>query len=155
MRNFLFTITVLSAFAGCDGIKFKDGTQTVAPVSADVKMIADSMEKVPVDTCKLMYKQFAGLVNYMEFAGGRITNTGQLEKVLVEFQTEYSYTREQYTDYSDAVDLFLKKRSYEDIKTIVTNVTDESKEKARTDVINDYRILAEGAKLAMERKNGK
>lgn len=152
--NKLYLIFFLPAlFVGCDVLKVKNEDVLVAKsvaVSSDVQVITDSMKSVSKDDAKLMYMQFGGLVEYMTHTKN-VTTTKELVQLIAEFQTDYGYTREKYTEYTDAVEAFLMKQGYKQPKTIV-DVASEENQVARSKVIADIKVIADAAKLVMEKK---
>lgn len=139
----------------CDFIKVKDNSVITPnhPISIDTKLIADSMGDVSKDDAKFLYMQFAGIANFMTHTD-KISDTAALIKLIDDVQSNYRYTKEKYKNYTDTVETFLLKRGYKDIKNIVPIVNDNTKEIQRLQVINDIQILADAAKIAMEKSDG-
>lgn len=152
MYKYLFLILPL-LFCGCDQIKFTGSAVVQVEYSEDAKLIASSMSSVSKEDAEVMCMQFSGLAAYLLHTK-KITKTSDLVKLITSFQEDYGWTREKYKTYTDAVETFLKKQGYETPKSIVDNVTDNTKEVSFTQVINDMTTLGDAAKLTLEKDNG-
>lgn len=148
-------VAIPLVFVGCDFVKVKDPVAAVEKVeySQEAKEVAESMKDMSDEHKKLMYMQFGGLSEYLSKTN-KIEKTADLLKVIQSFQTDYGYTKGQYSSYTDAVEKFLTNKGYKTPKSIVQNPTSD-KEISRSQVIKDIRELGDAAKLAMEtNKNG-
>jgi hypothetical protein len=154
LYNTIICLVVLSS--GCIKIKSTPVPVVAVQGTSEAQTIANAMKDVSQEDCILMYKQFSGLVAYLENTQ-KIDNTIKMERVLDTFKTDYSYTKKKYADYDAAVKAFLEPRGYKQAKKIVDTVEDgqESKQISRSTVINDIKVLAEAAKIASGAKNAK
>lgn len=147
-----FTLCLAIFTSGCAKVTIERPVE----LSKDAKDIAASMKMVDADKCALMYKQFAGLSDYMKNAGQKVDSTPKLFKMIDTFQTDYSYTKEGNKEYTDAVEKFLKDKGYMTPKKIVDVVKPEAtNEVLRDQVVADMKTLADAAKAALESKNAK
>ena len=146
-----YIIFFLLIICGCDKVSITKPVE----LTKEVKEISSAMQHVDSDKCALMYKQFAGLSEYMKHSGKKVDTTPKVFKLIDGFQTDYSYTREGNKEYTDAVETFLKSRGYLKPKKVVDSVIDTEKEVARDTVVADMKMLAEAAKVALENKSVK
>ena len=96
--------------------------------------IVQELSSADQDDLKVMFKQMAGVAEYLEHAGREIDSTAQLWTVIEKFQSDYGYEVKKY----ESVGKFLSK--YEDIKTIGN--TNDIETVDRKQVIEDFRIIA-------------
>lgn len=122
-----------------------------AELSTQAKVVSESMSDVSKDDCEIMFKQFTGLAEYLTHSGKNITTTPQVFELIKKFQTDYGWSREKYTKYTDAVEKYLTDKNYKLPKKLVDSVSDDKVEILRSQVILDIKELGTAAKLALEK----
>lgn len=133
-------LCILIFLAGC-----VNTPTVIQSVSPDVQSISQSMSKMDKRDIEIVYKQFSGLAQYLEYTSAKkVDSTPKLFKVINDFQNDYGYTKGKYVEYTDSVEKFLLKNEYKLPKKI--DSTNLNK------VITDMKVLADAAKLAMKDK---
>jgi hypothetical protein len=153
----LFLFAIL--FAGCDKLKptFKDVEKPY--YTAKELEIAESMKDVPLADCEKVYKVQIGFVNYLRNTNKAIKlsdvfgDDGKYEDaVFFKLYTDYKY-EPKYKNFSDKVAEYLEEKGYNDFgKIVVEKVADDSKEIAEEKVIEDFTVLTNAIKSAIEKK---
>lgn len=147
-RLYLFALLFIST-CGCN-IQNTPKTEVVA-IDPIVQTIADSMSEVSKEDAALMYKQFAGLSQYMQHTK-KITTIKEFNGLFIRFETDYGYTAGKYPSYTKAVKEFLTTQGYTTSNLIVDSDTTADKQLSRTQVIKDMQTIADAAKVVMEKK---
>lgn len=153
-----FLLPLFLIMAGCGlevkGFKVSSTLNQVVSQSVtnnEVKDIAEAMSDISNNDALVIYKQFAGLAEFIENTK-QMDSTAKVDKTIGMFQGIYSLksSNEKWLNFIEG---WLKNKGYDDVKLIVDDVKDEKKEISRKQIVADFRILAEGAKLKLEQGN--
>ncbi len=134
------------ALAGCDKPKVVSG-QTYTD---EERAIAATMVDMSEYDCEVFYKMAAGLTEYLKNTNVKVSTAAINKQIHPAVQTDYNYKK--VPAFTAKVKEFMDARGYLTPKTIVELVADENTEVAESKVIEDYTVLANAAKCAIESK---
>ena len=143
-----YTLPFLLLFSGCADITKQVNTVIVQSVNdKEAKDIANAMSELSDADVKILYKQYTGIAEFVDNTN-YVKNTKTIDNIIGVFPGIYNFStsNEKWLNF---IEKWLDSRNYSN-KTIVESVSDETKEISKKQVIADFRILAEGAKLRLE-----
>lgn len=79
--------------------------------------VKSEFSKIPKEDQILIYKMIAGGADYLKNAQS-LSSTAQFDPVLARVQTSYSWNREKYPSFTDAVSEYLVSSGYEEPKEL-------------------------------------
>lgn len=82
-----------------------------------LEKVRSEFSKIPKEDQVLIYKMVAGGADYLKNAQS-LSSTSQFDPVLARVQTSYSWDREKYPSFTDAVSEYLISSGYEEPKEL-------------------------------------
>lgn len=152
-KKLKYTLPFFLLFSGCAEITNQVNNVVVKSVAnKEAEEVASAMSELSDNDVLVLYKQYVGVAEFMENTN-YVKNTKKLDDVFGTFPGVYNFStsNEKWLSF---VEKWFDKRGYAQNKSVVESVSDETKEISKKQVIADFRILAEGAKLRLDQKSG-
>lgn len=145
MKKIFYLVPFILIF-GCGQVSV---STTVENVDPQVTVIATSMKDVSVADADKIYKIFSGLALYIEQTQ-KIDTTTKVNRLVLEMEKDFGYDKGTYKDFSDAVKKFLtdNEGATNNVKKLVDTVIDGTKERSRSEVVKELRVIAQSAFIA-------
>jgi len=151
IKSIKYTLPFLLLFSGCADITNKANMVINQAVSnREAQDVANAMSELSDKDVTILYKQYSGISEFLENTN-YINNTTSIDNTVNKFIEIYNLDIKN-NKWELFINNFLTSKHYDDAKKIVENVSDETKEISKRQIIADFRILAEGAKLRLEQK---
>ena len=136
MKRLFLSLVLITGLAGCNlDLKIEP---TSKPINPESQKIADSMSTWSKEEKEIVYKQYTGLAELVKNTNS-IKSTVEVEKLFRSFNEIYNYKPK-----SQVITDYLVSKKYEDPVLL------EGEKRAK--FIEDILVIADGAKIALEKK---
>ena len=146
----LLVITGCNLEIGGLKVQMKDKANQMVATSvtnSEIQSAVTAMSGLTKDEVTVVYKRYAGLAEFIENTN-KFTNTREIDTTIKQYNTIYLKTgNEMWLSY---MDMWVKEKGMNKSKDIVSVVSDETKEISRSELVTNFRILAEAAKLKLD-----
>lgn len=148
-----YTLPFLLLFSGCSDIQSTMNKIVVKSVqNKEAEDIASAMSELSDSDVTILYKQYIGVAEFMKNTD-YVKSTQKLDEVFGTFPGIYKFSTDN-KKWLDFIEKWFDSHNYSTNKLVVESVSDETKEISKKQVIADFQILAEGAKLRLDQING-
>lgn len=149
-----YTLPFFLLLSGCADIQTTMNNIVVKSVqNKEAEEIASAMSELSDTDVTVLYKQYIGVCEFMKNTN-YIKSTQKLDEVFGTFPGIYNFSTDN-KKWLDFIEKWFDSRNYSTNKLVVESVSDEKKEISKKQVIADFQILAEGAKLRLDQINGR